>query len=406
MANIINAAIPFLLLPFLTRILTPEEYGIVAMFQVLLAFTLPFVGMNMEGAISRQYFEKDKIDFPQYLTNTLYILIGGTCIVLSLFFGLGDLIERMTSFPAKWLGIIAICALTQTISEIVLNLWLVQSKAMHYALFRITRTLLDIGLSVFFIIVLGKTWEGRIEGQTYAFVFFAVIAIGFLFKKKWLTKGFNFSYLKNALSFGVPLIPHVVGAIIITMSDRIFINKMVGLAEAGLYTVGFQVGMVIGLLQNSFNQAWVPMFYSKLKQNNKITNLKLVKFTYFYFALMIIAVFALSILSPLFFDVFLGKDFYAANQFVFWIALGFGFNGMYKMVVNYFFYIQKTYIVSIITFVTAGLNISLNYFLIKWNGAIGAAQATAISLFVQFIIIWYMSGRLYKMSWFYFLQGK
>lgn len=36
-ANILNAGIPFLLLPILTRVLTPADYGIVAMFSVVVS---------------------------------------------------------------------------------------------------------------------------------------------------------------------------------------------------------------------------------------------------------------------------------------------------------------------------------------------------------------------------------
>ncbi|MCV5446120.1 oligosaccharide flippase family protein, partial [Escherichia coli] len=35
-ANILNAAIPFILIPILTRYLTIEEYGQIAMFQMLI----------------------------------------------------------------------------------------------------------------------------------------------------------------------------------------------------------------------------------------------------------------------------------------------------------------------------------------------------------------------------------
>ena len=69
------------------------------------------------------------------------------------------------------------------------------------------------------------------------------------------------------------------------------------------------------------------------------------------------------------------------------------------MVVNYIFYIKKTYILAWVTFASAGMNIVLNYFFIKANGAIGAAQATTITFFVQFIMVWILSAKVYKMPW-------
>jgi O-antigen/teichoic acid export membrane protein len=58
----INSAIPFFLMPILTRYLTPTDYGIVAMFGVLLSFVAPFTGLSIHGAIARQYYDRDEID--------------------------------------------------------------------------------------------------------------------------------------------------------------------------------------------------------------------------------------------------------------------------------------------------------------------------------------------------------
>ena len=69
------------------------------------------------------------------------------------------------------------------------------------------------------------------------------------------------------------------------------------------------------------------------------------------------------------------------------------------MVVNYIFYVKKTYILAWVTFFSAGINIVLNYFFIKANGAIGASQATTITFFVQFVMVWILSSKVYKMPW-------
>ena len=69
------------------------------------------------------------------------------------------------------------------------------------------------------------------------------------------------------------------------------------------------------------------------------------------------------------------------------------------MIVGYIFYIKKTHMLAWITFFSASINVVLNYFLIKINGAIGAAQATTITFFVRFILTWTSSVRIYKMPW-------
>lgn len=74
------------------------------------------------------------------------------------------------------------------------------------------------------------------------------------------------------------------------------------------------------------------------------------------------------------------------EQYILWLALAFAFNGMYKMVVNYIFYVEKTYILGLITTLTAIINISLSYFLISRYGAVGVAYSSVVSYLISFCL--------------------
>jgi len=220
-----------------------------------------------------------------------------------------------------------------------------------------------------------------------------------LYKDGWIKLVFNKKYIRNALNFGVPLVPHALGGMMMTMMDRFFITNMVGLSATGLYSVGYQIGMVIGLLGTSVNQAYVPWLFEKLKQNNDAMKKNIVRITYVYFLLILILAFGLSLVAPWFLSFFVGEKFVGSGIYVFWIALAYAFSSMYMMVVNYIFYVEKTYILAGVTFSCAVLNIPLNYALIKWNGPVGAAQAHALTLFMFFLLTWILSNRVYKMPW-------
>ena len=399
-ANMISAAIPFLLLPLLTNYLTPAEYGIVTMFQILTNGILPLVGFSGDSAINRQYFDKESSDFPNYVTNALYILIVSSIAVYVLFIFSGSLIEKYSEFPKNWLWAVLLFAVGQKITEILLIIWRVQNKAIEYGIFRIIRTGLDMGLSIYFIIVFKRSWEGRIEGQLIAILFFALLALFYLYRGNYIKHGFNKLYVKSILKFGIPLIPHGLGAIIITYSDRIFITNMIGINEMGLYSVGFQIAMIMGLTQNSFNQAWQPWLYEKLKKDLPEDKVRIVKFTYIYFVVILIVAAAITMIAPYIVHFMTSKEYSGAVPFIGWITFGFAFNGMYKMVVNYLFFLRKTFMLGMITLFTAITNIILNYYLIKINGSIGAAQSTAISFFIQFVVVWYISSKYIKMNWF------
>jgi len=411
-SNIINAAIPFLLLPVLTNWLSTADFGIVAMFQVLITILLPFIGFNSDGSIVRYYYEKDKINYSLFISNAIFLVIIGAILLIPIFIFFGDFIIKILFttdskyISTNWLWIAMLIVIGQNIFQIQQNLLQVQYKAIEYGIFRVLKTFLELSLSILLIKYLENGWIGRIQGQFFPTILFFLISLFLLYKKKWLVLKLDLPSIKMNLAYGLPLLPHVISGVILTFSDRIFISNMIGISETGNYAVGYQIGMIIHLGQNSFNQAWVPWFFEKLKQNTNEIKLKIVKFTYLYFLLMILSALILTMLAPLIFKIFIGENFSSGLNYVFWIALGFAINGMYKMVVNYIFYLKKTYFIATATIVTASINIVLNYFLIKHNGAIGAAQATAISFTIEFILIWILSSILYKMPWLFFIKTK
>jgi O-antigen/teichoic acid export membrane protein len=395
----INSAIPFLLMPILTRYLTPTDYGIVAMFGVLLSFVAPFTGLSIQGAIARQYYDRDEVDMPCYVTNCLLILLSSTVIVGVIFYLLAEPISRLSSFPMQWLWAVIIVSAAQFMNQVNLTLWQVQVKPIPYGIYQITQTIVNLGFTLWFVVGLGMNWQGRVQAQVIAFGAFAVFGLLLLYYNGWIKFKVNKEYIKNALNFGVPLIPHALSGTIKTMVDRVMIASMVSVASTGLYSVGFQIGMIIGILEDSFNRAYVPWLYERLKRDQYSEKIMIVKLTYAYFVSIICLALALGAIAPWFLSFFVGPQFAGSGQFVLWIAVGFAFNGMYKMVVNYIFYMRKTYILAWVTFSTGIGSIVINYFAIKYWGAIGAAYTYALIGFITFLLVWLLSSKVYPMPW-------
>jgi O-antigen/teichoic acid export membrane protein len=399
LTSIISAAIPFLLLPILTRYLSPEDYGIATMFSVLITLVSPFIGVNVNGAISRQYYEREQVDIWSYVGNCFYILLTSTILFGTIFFMLADTVSKITSFPTSMFWIVIVYSFSYFINSILLSIWQVQKLPLLYGGFQIAQTLLNLILSLIFITTFKFGWQGRVYGQFVAVVIFSALSLITLIRNKWIKFDFNIYYIKNALYFGIPLIPHALSGIIMSTTDRLMIANMVGLSATGIYTVGYQVGSIINLFAVSFNNAYVPWLYEKLKKDNYSTKVKIVKFTYLYFVLIIIGAIVLGLTALLFLKYVLGKSFIDSSFYVIWIALGYAFQGMYFMVVNYIFYGKKTTKLAWITFISAIINIVLNYFFIRKFGAIGAAQATSLVYLLKFMLVWYFASKVHEMPW-------
>lgn len=396
--SIINAAIPFFLIPILTRYLTPEDYGIVSMFTMLISFIGVFTGLSIHGAINVVYFDSENFEFKEYIFNCIIILLCSTLLVFIICLIFLKFLSNVTKVPEKWVLFAVLISFFQFLTLALLSIYQVRMKAINYSLIQIIQAILNLVLSILFVVILLKGWVGRLLANLLSVTLIGLFAL-FLLLTKWSKYKININYIKHALNFGIPLIPHTIGGMLMVLSSRFIITNALGLRETGLYTAGMQIGSLIGIINDSFVKAWAPWLYERLKENKFETKIKIVKFTYFYFFTILTIALIFGYFSPFIVKIVFGKKYYDAKDVILWSSIGYAFNGMYYMVAGYIFYVYKTYYLTIITFICGILNIPITYIFIKYNNFIGASQSYAIVLFLSFILTWILASKVYKMPW-------
>ena len=405
-SNILNATIPFILLPILTRYLSPTQYGEVAMFQVLLGALGAFVGSIFVGAAGRKYYDSnlDKEELAEFIGSCIQLIAISSIIVFSVLFIFQQQFSEWLSLKSSYVLFAVLVASFSVIINIRLGQWQVQKQAIKYGALQISQSLLNMLLSLMLVVVLLKGAEGRIDAQIIVSTFFLAIAL-YLLKKDSLLNIFIWrkDYLAEALKFGIPLMPHIAGGFLLTTVDRIVINKEIGLAEAGIYMVAVQLTAAVGIVFDAINKAYVPWLFEQLKSDQLAQKQKIVKLTYAWFILIILGVMLAFVLGPPL-VVFIAGDQYAqAGKVVGWLALGQGFQGMYLMVTNYIFYSKRTGLLSIASISSGILNLILLIVLVRIFGLEGASIAFATSMGIRFLLTWWIANKRHPMPWFNFV---
>lgn len=398
LANVLNGVIPFLLLPILTRVFTPEEYGLVTLISAVIAIIGAFTGLSVHGAVSVKYFDKE-VDHPKFVGASLLVLAGSTCLVLVFLLFAGDKLSEWIHLPKQWLIIAAIASAAQFIINIRLTMWQVQEKAIRYGFFQVTQTLfnLTLSLSLVFWIVMG--WEGRAWGIVAATLIFASLAIITLHKERLVYWRGNKQYAKAAMRFGVPLIPHVIGGLVIVTADRFIIAKILGSDSVGIFAVAVQISMVMNFLVDAMLKSYSPYLFRKLSLVSEKDKEYLVKTTYIIYVMFFIFstfyIYIVNILLPL----LVGERFSSSATYIPWLVYSAMFSGMYYLVGLYIVYAGKTHVLSIVTVCVGLFHCLLLYYMVSAEGILGAAKATVASSVLMFILTWMFSARVYPMNW-------
>ena len=401
-SNILNAIIPFLLLPILTRYLSPLEYGQIAMFQTLLTGISTFVGLNSVGAANRKFYDSDidEIVLKQFNGSCFQILIGSSLFTFVGVFLFQNQLSEFLAIPTSWILASVIISVFGFITSMRLGQWQIRSQAKWFGILQVSSSLVNMLLSLLFVIILTKGAQGRIDAQVITAIVVAIIALILLYKDKLLQiKIWKPQQIKEALSFGVPLIPHHVGFFLISAVDRFVINQKLGLSDAGIYMVAVQLSSAMVIVFDAINKAYVPWLFERLKRDDNKEKLQIVKYTYFYFIVVLCIAFISFIIGPFFITLIAGDKYIEAGKIIGWLCLGQAFGGMYLMVTNYIFFAKKTGKLALVTFITGVINLVLLIILVDQFGLIGAAISFSFSKFIQFIFTWFISNKFLPMPW-------
>ncbi len=398
-SSIINKMIPFLLLPIMTKYLSPEEYGILSIYLILISFYSAFIGMAIHTNISKNFFNTSKKDLSLLIGNILIILSITFSIYLILTYFITLFFDNLFSIPSKWLLAIPFISVMMMINEINTTILRNEQRAYMFGIFEISNTFIKMSLTILFLVVFLLSWYSQILGTLIGSIVFFVIGIFYMKKRGYITIEFNQEKIKSILNISLPLIPHVLGGVIIAMSDRLFIEKMVSLEMVGIYSVGYMFGMIVMLFTDAFIKAWSPWFYKSLVNPTAEKKIKIVKYSYIYIISIFILAILISFVAKLIMPYFVDEKFYGANEFILWIALGYAVFGVYQIFFPYLVHMSKTSFLAISTVTAAILNIVFNYILIKQFGTIGAAYATILSFTVSAgLVFWYQNKHFY-MPW-------
>lgn len=402
-SNILNAGIPFLLLPLLTRVLSEAEYGQLAMFQTLILGFSAVVGLSVHGAANRKFFDKGVTEqqISSFNNVCLIILIISSFFVFLFVYIFNDRLESLLLIPSYYIYSALFISTAMFVIQLRLGQWQIRSETSKYASFQILQSIVNITLSLFLVLSIYNNSLGRVNAQVITAIIFIFVSV-FSLKKRNLIS-FNFKLEKNevkeALSFGVPLIPHTIGVFCISSLDKLVITNELGLDATAIYMVALQLSLAMSILFDALNKAYVPWLFGKLKLDNFEENKKIVKLTYIYFFMILMLSVLAFILGPLIMDFIAGDKYKSANEIIGVLCLGQGFGGMYLMVTNYTFYAKKTGYLSMVTIFCGSLNLFLLTYFIPRYGIEGAAYSFAFIKFLQFIITWVVAAKIYKMPW-------
>lgn len=379
-ANIASAAVPFLLLPLLTRVLGPAQFGSVVAFMLLVTLCQSLAGLSMNAALGVAFFKRSADDMREFSASALAVAIVSTAATAALVAAVLWIWPQLGSgITPLWGALAALTAGANIVLQCRLVLWQAQHRAIASAALQFATSGVNVALSLLAVLAFGWGGDGRNVAIVAAYMLAGLAAAALLVRGGELAWAPTAEHMRSLLHFGAPLVLHALAGALLATADRWVVAVQLDATSLGLYGAGAQLGMVMAMLADAFVKAFTPWLYGQLQHrqlSGRAAAVGAVLMALPGFLLLAVAVGAtLHIVS----GWLLGPRFADASQLLPWFVLGGAFGGMYMCSSAVLFYQSRTAQLACATLSAALVGGGCTWWLVGRFGLSGGAAGYALT---------------------------
>ena len=269
------------------------------------------------------------------------------------------------------------------------------------ALYGISLTLKNVLIVIFGVV--GISMGYGVEIVLLGFAIAALIASLPAYKlwERTSIRAFDKTVLKKLWAYGAPLTFLYLFISVINLSDRLFIEIMLGSEDVGLYAAGYTLTQsTIGIVGSVIHLASFPLIVKAYEKEglSKAQDLLSTSFRILILLMVPVTLGFLAIRSEISM-IFLGDNFSSTSIILMPVL---AFSVFFGTIKSYYFdytfqLVKATWLQSVPPFAAAIINCVLNYVLIPRYGLIGAAYATLISFIFFLAFTAYLSTKIFEL---------
>ncbi|MFC4386580.1 lipopolysaccharide biosynthesis protein [Gracilibacillus marinus] len=376
--------IAFISIPFLTRVMTPEEYGRGMLFiSIAMVFSNISI-MGLDQSYARFY---DKVN-PKILLKKISSLTILSIITFGLIILINkDSINHFFKGEYQYAYLLIFFLFAQNIFRYILVIIRMEQKGYMFSLLYIGQRFTELTLIVMFISLFSAVHLYLIYSSIIGFFIPSILGLIFLFRL--INSQSKFDTLENSvksrslLKFGVPLMVSTVLITIVLNIDKMLLSLFITDHELGIYTSALQIALSLNIIQSAFNSFWVPYAYSVYQTDgykdkfNSINNLLTV-------VMVIVAIVLINFKEA--FSVLLGENFEESTSLIPMLVLMPVFYTLSETVSIGINLCKKSYIHFRISFFILIFQVFLLLILINNLNSIGASIGVGTTFLLLYIL--------------------
>lgn len=389
-------------LPILTRLLTPADFGVVALAWLFPTVAVSVLTAGIGFAVPRFYFEyrhdKPRLDALVFGSQVfLYAMLALSAV--GVWFA-REWIASLTMNDAAYGNALFLAYLAVYLEQIMtlyLRLYQNMERAVAHSAFTIGRTVVQVGVSLLLVWGFGFNYMGPIWGS-FAGSAVACLGLGIAFANTF-GKGVRLRDLWDNMLYGLQLVPKSFSGAVNRFFDKYLLNSMLSMSAVGIYAIGQQLSGTLNFMISTIWMSFQPEALREVFDRHEHAAVDVGRlFTIFAYACLLpvatIILFAeelVAIVAP--------PSYGQAVDVLVVLAAIAGAQVFNVFVGVQFAYSKRPVWVTVMTFVGAGVNIVANIALIPRFGLLGAATSAVITQWVVGGVLAVIGQRHYRVAY-------
>ncbi len=384
------SGISFFLVPIYTRVIAPEDYGLLELLNTGVAILGVVLPLGLSQSFFLEFYHHDNEGRRRLTLNisVLYLLFAGP-IVLVLMALSGRL--NHTVFQSRASTFLIVAALLTSFLTFYRSVFFtalrLARKALPLVTFQVLSGLAVGGLNIYLVYYRRLGIPAIIGANLIAIVAAFVVAVIFYIAKGGrLHLDLTWQKAKGYFLLGLPLLPASVAIWMLNVSDRWVLTGYGFQRELGLYSLAYKFGLLYNMLVvDSFSSAYTPRVFALYGQDLLGTERRNYRVLWLYLAIFIPLVTLGVLVGQPVFRLVVGREYWGAYGYILPIVLGYVLVGATGMAFNLPLYQRRTAAAAGVQIVGALFNVGMNLILVRRYGAWAAAIMTLAAFALAFL---------------------
>ncbi|SUJ13095.1 Polysaccharide biosynthesis protein [Sphingobacterium spiritivorum] len=375
--------ISLLLLPLFTAYLTPADYGILSYTSAFVMFLYVFSTLSLNSYVLRFYFEYETEIERKRLIGNVFVFVGlFNLLLLGIFYFILPIVISFFSIQVPWNPYFRLAIITnflEVFTIIPMVIFRVRQQAVYFVMLSITRVVLQFALVYYFVVIKSIGLLGSYYGQLIPLCIYFFVSWGIILKNAIINV--NMKQIKEGLKFSLPLLPGAVAYLIMSLSDRIILERHVSLSIIGVYNVAVTFSQSLNIAVQSGYRALEPEIFKRFNQIGFSNFVK--KSSDIFLTVVYILAIGLAIFSHDVFYLLTSKNFHSGSELVPYIVIGILF-AAHNVIFSSLLSAEKdTKSIGLSTLVGGVISLSVNFILVPRIGVYASIIASAIAFLVM-----------------------